>query len=149
MRITWLSVDRTTTGKSASEFVYFIYAMQAPFWRSCGGAAPYGCELNSNFQLLNIQLDCTYGSIVNQCIYKCGKLIAINLTVNITTEVPSNVAFIGALPACAVTFIACAGALRLDNGVIKDIYIGNATIAATNGSMPVGLYGINVIYITS
>ena len=31
--------------------------MQAPFWCSCGGTAPYGCELNSNLQWKTLSID--------------------------------------------------------------------------------------------
>ena len=106
--------------------------------------------LNSNFQSLDIQLSCAYGTINRQRIYKCGKLITINLSLSITTEIPPNTAFISGLPVCAVTYLGCARALHHDNGASIDIYIGNATIntAATN-SMPVGIYGINISYITN
>lgn len=106
--------------------------------------------VNSNFQPLNIQLSCAYGTINLQRIYKCGKLITINLNLSITTEIPANTAFISGLPVCAVTYLGCARALHHDNGASIDIYIGNATIntAATN-SMPVGIYGINISYITN
>lgn len=107
-------------------------------------------SVNSNFQPLNIQLSCAYGTINLQRIYKCGKLITINLNLSITTEVPSNAAFISGLPVCAVTYVGCARALHHDNGAPIDIYIGNATInAAATNSMPVGIYGINISYITN
>ncbi len=107
-------------------------------------------EVNSNFQSLDIQLSCAYGTINRQRIYKCGKLITINLNLSITTEIPPNTAFISGLPVCAVTYLGCARALHHDNGASIDIYIGSATIntAATN-SMPVGIYGINISYITN